>query len=94
MERVKAMTDKFEACTNLVKDSQNQELHDFMARRLYEMAAVCVMSHLIIQDATRAPEMFEKSALIYVNYAAAEVEKHTNFIQSFNAADLQQYVQA
>ena len=94
MERVKAMTDKFEACTNLVKDSQNQELHDFMARRLYEMAAVCVMSHLIIQDATRAPEMFEKSALIYVNYAAAEVEKHTNFIQSFNAEDLQQYVQA
>ena len=94
MERVKAMTDKFEACTNLVKDSQNQELHDFMARRLYEMAAVCVMSHLIIQDATRAPEMFEKSALIYVNYAAAEVEKHTNFIQSFNIEDLQQYVQA
>ena len=94
MERVKAMTDKFEACTNLVKEAQNQELHDFMARRLYEMAAVCVMSHLIIQDATRAPEMFEKSALIYVNYAAAEVEKHDSFIRSFNVEDLQQYVQA
>ena len=49
LEQIKAMTDKFEACTNVIKESQNQELHDFMARRLYEMAAVCIMSHLIIQ---------------------------------------------
>ena len=40
----------------------------------YEMAAVCIMSHLIIQDATKAPELFGKSALVYVNYAEAEVE--------------------
>ena len=51
MERIKAMTDKFEACTNLVKEAGDQELHDLIARRLYEMAADCVMSHLIIQDA-------------------------------------------
>lgn len=42
-----------------------QELLDFVARRLYEMAAVCIMSHLIIQDATKAPELFGKSALVY-----------------------------
>ena len=53
MEQVKNMTAKFEECTNLVKEAQNQELHDFMARRLYEMAAVCIMSHLLLQDATR-----------------------------------------
>ena len=41
---------------------QNQELLDFVARRLYEMAAVNIMSHLIIQDATKAPELFAKSA--------------------------------
>ena len=76
LERVKAMADKFEACTESVKAADNQELHDFLARRLYEMAAVCVMSHLIIQDATRAPEMFAVSARVYVNYAQAEVEKH------------------
>ena len=93
LERVKTMTDKFEACTQQVKEAQNQELLDFMARRLYEMAALCVMSHLIIQDATRAPEMFEKSALIYVNYAAAEVDKHDTFIRSYNPADLEVYRQ-
>ena len=44
---VKEMTNKFEACTNAVKESGNQELLDFVARRLYEMAAVCVMLSLI-----------------------------------------------
>ena len=87
LERVKAMTDKFEACTNLVKEAADQELHDLMARRLYEMAAVCVMSHLIIQDATRAPELFAQSAKVYVNYAEAEIEKHNRFIQGFQKED-------
>ena len=80
MDRIKEMTNKFEACTNAVKEAQNQELLDFVARRLYEMAAVCIMSHLIIQDATKAPELFGKSALVYVNYAEAEVE---NTLTSF-----------
>ena len=87
----KEMTNKFEACTNAVKEAQNQELLDFVARRLYEMAAVCIMSHLIIQDATKAPELFGKSALVYVNYAEAEVEKHFNFIRKFKAEELESY---
>ena len=91
LERVKAMTDKFEACTNLVKEAGDQEYHDFMARRLYEMAADCVMSHLIIQDATRAPEMFTESAKVYVNYAEAEVGKHNAFITGFNREDIACY---
>ena len=99
MERIKAMTDKFEACTNLVKEAGDQlvkeagdqELHDLIARRLYEMAADCVMSHLIIQDATRAPEMFTQSAKVYVNYAEAEIEKHNAFIRNFNREDISCY---
>ena len=91
LDRVKEMTNKFEACTNAVKESGNQELLDFVARRLYEMAAVCVMSHLLIQDATTAPEMFAKSALVYVNYAESEIEKHFNFIRKFKAEELESY---
>ena len=91
MERVKEMTRKFEACTNAVKAAQNQELQDFVARRLMEMAAVNIMSHLLIQDATRAPELFAKSAHVYVNYAEAEVEKHFNFIRKFEADELADY---
>ena len=91
--RIKSMTSKFEACTNAVKEAGDQELHDFVARRLMEMAAVCVMSHLLLQDATRCPELFDKSLKVYVNYAESEVEKHFNFIRKFDAAQLAAYRQ-
>lgn len=94
MERVKAMTDKYEAAVNAVKEAQNQELQDFLARRLYEMAATCVMSHLIIQDATQREDMFLRSAVVYINYAEAEIEKHFRYIQSYNAEQLPLYRQA
>ena len=89
--RLKEMTDKFEASMNRVKEAQNQEYQDFVARRLMEMAADCIMGHLLIQDATKAPELFSKSAHVYVNYVAAEVEKHNSFIQSVSPADLVNY---
>jgi hypothetical protein len=89
--RVKSMTAKLDACTNAIKETANQELLDFVARKLYEMAAVCVMSHLIIQDATRAPELFTKSAIVYVNYAESEVEKHFNFIRKADVEGLANY---
>ena len=92
-DRIKNMTRKFEACTNAVKEAADQELHDFVARRLMEMAAVCVMSHLLLQDATRCPELFEKSLKVYVNYAESEVEKHFNFIRKFDATQLEAYRQ-
>ena len=76
-----------------MKEAQNQELLDFVARRLYEMAADCVMAHLLIQDATKAPELFNKSAIVYLNYAEAEVEKHNSFIEKFNADELVNYRQ-
>ena len=91
LNRIKDMTRKLEACTNAVKEAQNQELLDFVARRLYEMAAVCVMSHLLLQDATKAPELFAQSLNVYVNYAESEVEKHFNFIRKFNAEELASY---
>ena len=91
MSRVAAMTDKFEAAVNTVKDAADQELHDFLARRLYEMAAVSIMSALLVTDASKAPELFADSAKVYLNIAEAEVEKHSAFISKFNANDLASY---
>ena len=93
LNRIKEMTRKFEACTNAVKEAQNQELLDLVSRRLYEMAAVNVMSHLLLQDAVRAPELFAKSLDVYVNYAEAEVEKHFNFVRKFKVEELANYRQ-
>jgi hypothetical protein len=91
LARVKVMTDKFEECVNKVKEAQNQELHDFLARRLYEMAALNVMSNLLIQDASASPELFERSAVVYLNYAEAEVERHCGFISRFKEEELSNY---
>ena len=93
MNRIKEMANKFDACTNAVKEAANQELHDFVARRLMEMAAVTIMSHLLLQDAVKRPDLFEKSLNVYVNYAESEVEKHFNFIRKFSAEQLDNYRQ-
>ena len=91
MSRLKKMAEKFELATDKIKGEQNQELLDFTARRLMEMAAHCIMAHLLIQDATKAPELFSKSAHVYLNYAEAEVDKHASFINAFQADELVNY---
>ena len=51
------------------------------------------MANLLIQDATKAPEMLAKSAVVYLDYVEAEVENHSNFILNFNADELASYRQ-
>ncbi|MEG1729491.1 MAG: Acyl-CoA dehydrogenase C-terminal domain-containing protein [Bacteroidaceae bacterium] len=94
MTRIKEMANKFEACTNSIKETANQELLDFVARRLVEMAADTIMCHLLLQDATKRPDLFDKSLTVYVNYAESEIEKHLNFIRKFDVEQLTMYRQA
>ena len=77
--------------TNAVKEAQDQELLDFTARRLMEMAADIIMCHLLIQDASKAADLFSKSAHVYLNFAEAEVTKQTNFIKNMDKEDLAFY---
>ncbi len=92
LERIKAMTDKFETATEQVKAFEDQATLDFLARRLMEMATFNIMSHLLLQDATRASELFEKSLNVFVYYAEAEIEKHYKFIQDFKIESLNHYI--
>ena len=89
--RIAAMTDKFDKAVTYVKETENQEFVDFCARHLVEIAADCVMAHLLVQDATRAPELFAQSARVYVNYVEAEVEKHAAFVASITPDSLADY---
>ncbi len=93
-ERVKVMTERYAAAVAKVSELKNQELLDFVARRLVEMAADIIMCHLLFQDASKAPELFAKSAVVYLNYAEAEVEKHSSFIERFDAEELANYRKA
>lgn len=92
--RVALMAEKLEDAVNAVKEAGSQELQDFVARRLYEMTADTIMSLLILDDATRSQELFEKSANVYVRYAEAEVNAHHAFIKSLRPEDLEYYRQA
>ncbi len=92
-ERVAKLVALYEESVNSVKEENNQEKQDFVARRLYEMTGDIVMSLLITEDATRAPELFAKSANVYVRHAEEEVLGHYNFIKNFNADDLAFYRQ-
>lgn len=90
-ERVAKLVDLYEAAINKVKEANDQAVHDFLARRLYNMTGDIVMSHLILDDATKAPEMFQKSANVYVRMAEEEVLGHSAYIQNFKAEDLESF---
>ena len=77
VERLKAMTEKYNTATAAVREKENQEVLDFAARHLYEMAADIIMSHLMLQHAAKAPELFEQSMNHFLDMAEAEVAKHS-----------------
>lgn len=90
-ERVAKLVELYEAAISKVKESNDQAVHDFLARRLYNMTGDIVMSLLILDDATKAPEMFAKSANVYVRMAEEEVLGHSAYIQNFKAEDLESF---
>ena len=90
-KRLAASVDLYEEALESTKAENNQEKQDFVARRLYEMTAEIIMSLLILDDATRAPELFEKSANVYVRLTEEEVNGHYDFIKNLKAEDLAFY---
>ena len=89
--RVAKLADLYETAINKVKEANDQAVHDFLARRLYNMTGDIVMSLLILDDATKSPELFAKSANVYVRMAEEEVLGHSAYIQNFQAEDLESF---
>ena len=89
--RVAKLVETYEQALNTLKESGSQDVQDFLARRFYEITADIIMSLLILDDATVAPELFEKSANVYVCYAEAEVAAHAAYIANFKAEDLESF---
>ena len=86
--RVAPLIDLYEQAVKYVNDANNQEVHDFLARRLYDMTCEIIMSLLIIDDASRAPELFEKSANVYVRMTEEDVCAKSYYVMHFTEADL------
>ena len=83
------MADKFEKAVAHVTEQKNQQLLDLMARRLVEMAALSIMGHLTVLDASKDQALFARSANVFVRWAEAEVEKHFTYIMKFASDCLQ-----
>ena len=90
--RITELVDLYEEALNKVNSDENQEQHDFLARRLYDMTAEIIMSLLICIDASKAPELFEKSANVYVRMAEEDVIGKAAYIKAFKAEDLKNFV--
>lgn len=90
-ERVAKLVVRYEEVLEALKSNTDQEKLDFMARHLYEITADIIMALLILDDATRAPELFAKSAHVYVRLAESEVSKHLTFMSDLSSEDLQNY---
>ncbi|KAA6335515.1 Acyl-CoA dehydrogenase [termite gut metagenome] len=88
--RLKDMANKYATAVDQITTAKDQELLDFCARRLVEMAAHTIMGHLLLQEASTS-ELFFTSAQIYIRYAEAEIEKHTAFIKKFDKDGLAHY---
>lgn len=91
--RIEEMVKRYEQSINYVKENGSQEVNDLLARRLYDMTAEIIMSLLILDDATRAPELFAKSANVYVRMAEENVVGKSLFVQNFIAEDIKFYRQ-
>ena len=89
--RIAKLIELYEDALNYVKEQGNQDMQDFLARRLYEMTADILMSILLLEDATRAPELFKKSVNVFVRHAEAECAAHHAYIKAFKAEDLENF---
>ncbi len=89
--RVDALIPVYEEAIANVKALGNQAAQDFLARRLYDMTAELVMSLLILDDATRAPELFAKSAQVYVRMTEEDVIGKAAYIKNFQVEDLENF---
>lgn len=87
-ERIAHCVELYRRAIEKVKAGTNQEQHDYLGRRLYDMTGEIIMSLLLINDASKAPELFAKSARLYTRLTEEHVVGHTAFIESFDITDL------
>ena len=90
-DRIAKLIAIYEDAINYVKEQNDQALQDFLARRLYEMTADIIMSILLLEDATRAPELFKKSINVFLRHAEAECTAHYTYIKAMKADDLENF---
>ena len=74
-----------------LKTDDDQDEHDFLARRLYDMTGYIVMALMLLDDATNCPEEFTQSANVFVRMAEEVCVGAHAYIMNFKADDLENF---
>ena len=74
-----------------LKNDDDQDEHDFLARRLYDMTGYIVMALMLLDDATNCPEEFTQSANVFVRMAEEVCVGAHAYIMNFKADDLENF---
>ncbi|MBN2236811.1 MAG: acyl-CoA dehydrogenase family protein, partial [Bacteroidales bacterium] len=88
--RLIIMTDQYDKAVNFVQREKDNELIDFHARRLVEMAGNIIMGYLLLGDANRNSE-YKKSADLFSQMALSENHQRFKYIENFDLKDLGQF---
>lgn len=92
LNRIAKCVDLYAEAVDKVKADNDQAEHDFLGRRLYNMTGDIILSQLLLKDATKDPEEFEKSANVFVRMAEEECVGSHAYVMNFKADDLKNFV--
>ncbi|MCI0522969.1 MAG: acyl-CoA dehydrogenase, partial [Bacteroidales bacterium] len=82
-----SLTDDFEKTVAAVVSKGNNELTDFHARRMVEMAGNIVMGYLLLSDAQR-DAAYAGSAELFISLAVPENNMRSEYIRGFDEKEL------
>ncbi len=85
------MTQQYADAVQTVMGVDDTKFHDFMARRLVEMAGHIIMGYLLLED-TQRNDSFRRSLNVYVKYGQAEVAKHASSIGNSQPEQISNYL--
>ena len=90
-KRIARCVELYAEAIEKLKADDDQNAHDFLARRLYDMTGYIVMALMLLDDATNCPEEFTKSANVFVRMAEEVCVGAHAYIMNFNADDLENF---
>lgn len=90
-KRVNRCVELYAEAIEKLKTDDDQDEHDFLARRLYDMTGYIVMALMLLDDATNCPEEFTQSANVFVRMAEEVCVGAHAYIMNFKADDLENF---
>jgi len=87
---LKKMYDQYIKTVQKIKENHSDELIDFHARRLVEMAGYIIMGQLLLMDAQREPS-FVNSATKIILFGRSQNIAHAHYIGHINENELSYY---